>query len=138
MDYRPYRRTNPALPHFYNCIQCTHCMLPGISCWGFGYLCIIDRTGGQLLLYRTCIIVYSVDLACYQVSRAGDLGICGLSIVRADKSCWISLVSLYPEKTLHVTRYLVLEIRVVVDSCGLSTVHADPSCSISLVSLYPL
>ena len=45
VDYRSYRRTNPA--------------------------------------YLTCVIVYSVDLAGYQVSRAGDLSICGLLTVRA-------------------------------------------------------
>ena len=60
------------------------------------YLWIIDRTGGQILLYLTCFIVSRVDLACYKVSRPGDKGSCGLSTVQADESCSISLVSLYP------------------------------------------
>ena len=113
--YRPYGRLNPALSYLYHCIQCRPCMLPGISCWRFEYLWIIDRTGGQILFFLTFIIVSSVDLACYHVSRAGDLGIGGLSTVQADKSCSISLVSLYPVETWHVSSnmYLVLGILVI-------------------------
>ena len=33
---------------------------------------IIDRTGAQTMLYLTCIMISSVDLAYYGVSRAED------------------------------------------------------------------
>ena len=33
---------------------------------------IIDRTGAQTMLYLTCTMIYSVDLACYGVSRVRD------------------------------------------------------------------
>ena len=33
---------------------------------------IIDRTGAQTMLYLTCTIISSVDLAHYRVSRAKD------------------------------------------------------------------
>ena len=39
---------------------------------------IIDRTGGQTMLYLTCTMLYSVNLARYRVSGAKDLGIWGL------------------------------------------------------------
>ena len=35
-------------------------------------LAIIDRTGAQVMLYLTCNLVSSVDLAQYEVSRAKD------------------------------------------------------------------
>ena len=63
-----YGRTNPALSHLFHCIQSRHYMLPGISSWRLGYLWIIDRTGGQMLLYLTCIIVSFIDIAHYQVN----------------------------------------------------------------------
>ena len=39
---------------------------------------IIDRTGVQTMLYLTCIMISSVDLAHYGVTRAKDLSIWGL------------------------------------------------------------
>ena len=33
---------------------------------------IIDRTGAQTMLYLTCTMISSVDLACYGVSRGKD------------------------------------------------------------------
>ena len=33
---------------------------------------IIDRTGAQTMLYLTCTMISSVNLACYGVSRAKD------------------------------------------------------------------
>ena len=39
------------------------------SCFSSG---IIDRTGAQIMLYLTCTMVSSVDLAHYGVSRAKD------------------------------------------------------------------
>ena len=33
---------------------------------------IIDRTGAQTMLYLTCTMIFSVDLAHYGVSRAKD------------------------------------------------------------------
>ena len=39
---------------------------------------IIDRTGAQTMLYLTCTMLYSVDLAHYEVSCGKELGISGL------------------------------------------------------------
>ena len=39
---------------------------------------ITDRTGGRTMLYLTCVMITSVDLACYRLSRAKDLDIWGL------------------------------------------------------------
>ena len=41
-----------------------------------------DRIGAQTMLYLTCTMISSVDLACYGVSRAKDLVSvdCGTSI----------------------------------------------------------
>ena len=39
---------------------------------------IIDRTGAQTMLYLTCTMISSVDLALYGVSRGKRLGIYGL------------------------------------------------------------
>ena len=33
---------------------------------------VIDHTGAQTMLYRTCTMISSVDLAHYEVSRAID------------------------------------------------------------------
>ena len=39
---------------------------------------IIDRSGAQTMLYLTCSIISSVDLARYGVSLAEDMGVWGL------------------------------------------------------------
>ena len=121
------------------------------------------RTGGQILLYLTCIIVSSVDLARYQVSRPGHLGICGLWIVQADKSrvdhaCYLvsragdlGIRVLWTRTGGQILLYLICIFVSSVDLasyqvsrlgdlgiCGLSIVQADNPCSISLVSLYPV
>ena len=37
---------------------------------------IIDHTGTQTMLYLTYTMISTVELACYKVSHALDLGIC--------------------------------------------------------------
>ena len=37
-----------------------------------------NRTGGQTMLYVTCTMIHSVDLACYGVSHAKNLGMWAL------------------------------------------------------------
>ena len=54
VDYRPYRRTDPALYDLYHCIQCRQCMLPGFSCWRFRYLGIFNSVY-YYVIYSTCI-----------------------------------------------------------------------------------
>ena len=39
---------------------------------------IVDRTGGQAMLYLTCTKISSIGFAHYGISHAKDLGICGL------------------------------------------------------------
>ena len=66
---------------------------------------IIDRAGAQTMLYLTCTMISSVDLAHYGVSRAKDW-------VSVD--CGSQIIPLYKKNTGYINFLLLFTVQLLV------------------------
>ena len=66
---------------------------------------IIDRTGAQTMLYLTCTMISSVDLAHYGVSRAKDT---------VSVNCGTQIILLYKKNTGYINFLLLFTFQLLV------------------------